>query len=592
MALPQHFMDELRRRTVLSGIVGKRVNLARKGGRMVGLCPFHNEKTPSFHVRDDEGYYHCFGCGVSGDAITFLREKEGLDFMEAVRLLADLAGMEVPRSEPADPAAAEKRDARLAALEDTVGYFRKALAGEVEAGGAVAGYLERRGVDAARMEEFKLGYAPRKGLLEALAKAGHKTETLLEAGIARRSDRDDGVYSYFRHRLMFPIMDGRGRAIAFGARALEEDQQPKYLNSAETPLFQKKSVLYGAHLARPLVRGGLPLLVTEGYMDAIAVHASGLAASVAPLGTALTEEQIRLLWRIHDQPRLCFDGDAAGRAAALKAVLRALPMLEPGKSLRVVLLPAGSDPDDILRQQGRDAFAAMLEGSVPLTEWLWDGLAAGHDLADASARAGFWNEIRGHVRQIGNGQMRAAVGDEIEYRIRAMRDAVRGAASGGRGGFGGVPLAARSIRRPKLVPDQRPRLILALLMEHPPLIAEHYEQVAMLSFREEATEKLRQTVLNAVNKSADLDGEGLRHHLDECGFGDMRASMLLEGMEGRLRHDPAAIDTDKARELLAEALQLEARTSRGGPPRLAAVGGGAGKAAASPAGPGIDEPAD
>ena len=570
MALPQQFMDELRRRTVLSGIVGKRVNLTKKGGRMVGLCPFHSEKTPSFHVRDDEGYYHCFGCGVSGDAITFLREKEGLDFMEAVRLLADMAGMEVPRSGPVDPEAAGKRDERLAAVDDAARYFQSALAREVESGGAVAGYLSQRGIEAGQMEEFRLGYAPRKGLLEALAKAGHSPEVLLETGVSRRSEKDGGVYSYFRHRLMFPIMDGRGRVIAFGARALDEDQQPKYLNSAETPLFQKKSVLYAAHLARPRVRDGLPLLVTEGYMDAIAVHSSGLAASVAPLGTALTEDQIRLLWRIHDQPVLCFDGDPAGRAAALKAVLRALPMLEPGKSMRLMPMPPGNDPDDILRKHGREAFAGMIGETVPLVDVLWDGVAAGYDLADASSRAGFWNEIRQHIRQIGNGQMRASLGDEIESRIGTMRDTVRTATKGGSGGysgtrgFAGMPVSPRSIRRPKMMPDQRPRLILALLVEHPGLIAENFEQIAKLSFSDGKTEKLRQTVLNAVNSSADLDVEGFRHHLDEYGFGGMRAGVLLEGMEGRLRHDPASIDIDKARELLAEVLKLEARVARGG----------------------------
>ena len=582
MALPQQFMDELRRRTVLSGIVGKRVNLTKKGGRMVGLCPFHNEKTPSFHVRDDEGYYHCFGCGVSGDAITFLREKEGMDFMEAVRLLADMAGMEVPSSGPVDPEAAGRRDERLAAVDDAARYFQSALAREVESGGAVAEYLSRRGIGAGQMEEFRLGYAPRRGLLEALAKAGHTPEALLETGISRRSEKDGGVYPYFRHRLMFPIMDGRGRAIAFGARALDDDQQPKYLNSAETPLFQKKSVLYAAHLARPRVRDGLPLLVTEGYMDAIAVHSSGLAASVAPLGTALTEDQIRLLWRIHDQPVLCFDGDAAGRAAALKAVLRALPMLEPGKSMRLMPLPPGSDPDDILQKQGREAFAGMIGETVPLEDVLWDGVAAGYDLADASSRAGFWNEVRQHVRQIGNGQMRASLGDEVESRIGSMRDAVRAASCGDYGRnrrLGGMPVSPRSIRRPKMVPGQRGRLILALLLEHPRLITEHFEQIALLSFSDGRTEKLRQTVLNAVNSSADLDVEGFRHHLEEYGFGGMRAGVLLEGMEGRLRHDPASIDIDKARELLAEALKLEARVTRGG-----ASPAGAGRIAAGSGG--------
>ncbi len=562
MALPQHFMDELRRRTVISSIIGKHVNLVRKGGRMLGLCPFHNEKTPSFNVHDDDGYYHCFGCGVNGDAISFLREKEGLGFMEAVQHLADLAGMEVPQSGPVDPAATEKREARLAAVDDAARFFQSCLAREQGSNSLIAAYLNKREISRQQTETFRLGYAPRTGLMEAMQKAGHPPEILLEAGIARRSDRDNSIYPYFRHRLMFPIMDSRGRVIAFGGRALEDDQQPKYLNSSENPLFQKKSILYGVHLARPQVRDGKPLLVTEGYMDTIAVHGSGVAASVAPLGTALTEDQISLLWRIHDQPILCFDGDKAGRAAALKAVLRALPMLEPGKSLRLMLMPSGSDPDDVLRQHGKEAFATMISNSISLIDGLWGGLAAGHNLNDASSRAGFWQEIRQQVRQISNGQMRAALGDEIESRIAAMRQATRGSSSPSARGSGGAYQPAWAIKRPRLMRDQRPRLILALLVEHPALIAEHFEQIGLLSFRDKMTENLRQTVLNAVNRSASLDEAIFRHHLTEYGFGNIRGSVLLEGMEGRLRHDPASISIDKARELLAEALKIEARTPR------------------------------
>lgn len=559
MALPQHFMDELRRRTVLSSIIGRRTTLTKRAGRLVGLCPFHNEKTPSFHVRDDEGYYHCFGCGVSGDAISFLREKEGLGFMEAVQLLADMAGMQVPQSTPQDPAANARRDARFAVLDDAARFFQSALAQD---NGTVTAYLNSRGLDRAACEMYRLGYAPRNGLMDALKKAGHSPEIMMEAGIARKSDRDGSIYPYFRHRLIFPIMDMRGRVIAFGGRALEDDQQPKYLNSPENPMFQKKTVLYNGHLVRPLVRGGLPLLVTEGYMDAIAVQRSGLAAAVAPLGTALTEEQIGLLWRIDDQPVLCFDGDRAGKAAELKAILRALPLLEPGKSLRLLALPAGCDPDDVLRQQGKDVFAAMLARTLSLVDGLWDGLSAGVKMDDATARAGFWQEIRQHVRQIDNGQMRAAIGDEVEHRIGVMRQALRGTGQSGygRGSYGAPGLA---VRRPTLVPDKRGRLILALLVEHPALIEEYYEQVALLSFRDEMMENLRQTVINAVNRTAKLDELVFRQHLEEYGFGNIKGGFLLEGMGARLRYDPATVSIDQARNMLAEALKIEARTHAG-----------------------------
>ena len=284
-------------------------------------------------------------------------------------------------------------------------------------------------------------------------------------------------------------------------------------------------MLYGAHLARVAVRDGLPLLVTEGYMDVIAVHMSGLAAAVAPLGTALTEDQISLLWRMDEQPVLCFDGDRAGKAAALKALIRALPLLEPGKTLRLMLLPPGQDPDDVLRQQGGEAFSALLKQSISFLDALWDGLATGIDLADPAARAGFWQNIRNHIRQIGHPQMRAAIGDEVESRIAAMR-----AASRGRGGMSAYQ-PIRQVSRPKLVPEPRARLILAILIEHPELIAEFYEQVGMLTFHHEKMEKLRQIVINAVIICSNLDDASFRHHLNEFGFGEIRGINLLDGME-------------------------------------------------------------
>ncbi|MGC6484654.1 MAG: DNA primase [Candidatus Puniceispirillales bacterium] len=553
MALPQHFMDELRRRVSLSDVIGKRVVLKKQGNRRTGLCPFHNEKTPSFHVRDDEGYYHCFGCGASGDAITFLREKEGMTFMDAVRTLAEQAGLDVPDTGPRDPEASAKRDKAFAILDDAARYYQSSLA---EADNPAAGYLARRGVGAEEIKTFRLGYAPRQGFIQAMTAFGHDAEPMLEAGLTRRSDRDQSIYPYFRHRLIFPICDSRGKVIAFGGRALDDDQQPKYLNSAESPLFQKKAVLYGAHLARAGVKNGLPLLVTEGYMDVIAVHASGLAAAVAPLGTALTEDQISLLWRMDEQPILCFDGDRAGKAAALKALIRALPLLEPGKTLRLMLLPPGQDPDDVLRQHGRDGFSELLGKTISFLDALWGGMAEGVDLADPASRAGFWQDIRNHVRQIGHPQMRAALGDEVESRIAAMR-----AASRGRSGYAAMP-SMHQVSRPKMVPESRARLILAILIEHPELIPEYYEQVGMLSFQNEKMEKIRQIVINAIIKTTNLDVASFRHHLNEFGFGEIRGVTLLDGMEKRLRFDPAEIPVEVARSRLSEVIKLEARSAQ------------------------------
>jgi DNA primase len=553
MALPQHFKDELRRRTSLSQVIGRHVKLTKKGDRYVGLCPFHQEKTPSFHVRDGDGYYHCFGCGVSGDAISFLCEKEGLGFMDAVRQLADAAGMDVPESKPQDPELTAKRNKSMVILDESARQFQSALAA---GDNPAAAYLKKRGIDQSAIETFRLGFAPRSGLIEALKRFGHSPEEIIESGMARISDRDQSRYEMFRHRLMFPITDTRGQVIAFGARALSDEQQPKYLNSAESPIFQKKHVLYGMDLARVAVRQGLPLVVAEGYMDVIAIHQSGLAAAVAPLGTALTEDQIKLLWRMDDQPILCFDGDVAGKAAALKALIRSLPLLEPGKTLRLALMPPGVDPDDLIKSQGRDAFAQLLRETVSWMDGLWDGIAVGYNLDDPSQRAAFWQDIRNHVREISNGQMRASIGDEVERRIAAMRQLVRDV------GQKGVQIQYGRGKRPNPAIDARPRLILALLINHPQLMPDFYEQISVLQFHDEKMEKLRQNVINILSGHSDLDADGFRHHLSEYGYTNVTGSALLVGMESRMRFDPTSINLDDARKRLSEVIRLEASKPR------------------------------
>ncbi|MEC7361177.1 MAG: DNA primase, partial [Pseudomonadota bacterium] len=281
MAVPPEFIEDLRQRVPLSDLIGKRVKLVRKGRRYSGLCPFHSEKTPSFSVVDDQGFYHCFGCGAHGDAISFLRETDGLDFMEAVERLAEMAGLTVPRTAPEDPQRTRQRKAALDILEETTRVFQSAL--QRDDGRAAAAYVQRRGLSDAMASTYRLGYAPRAGLRTALAARGFTDEDMLAAGVIRRSERDGELFDYFRDRLMFPIEDRQGRVIAFGARALG-DAQPKYLNSGEGPTFSKKNVLYGWVQAREGVRRNLPLIVAEGYMDVIAIQQSSVATAVAPLG--------------------------------------------------------------------------------------------------------------------------------------------------------------------------------------------------------------------------------------------------------------------------------------------------------------------
>ena len=378
MAFPPGFLDELRARVSLAAVVGRRVALVKRGREYIGLCPFHKEKTPSFSVVEDKGFYHCFGCGAHGDVIGFAMQKENLAFPEAVEQLARQAGLEVPRQTSEEREKAERQATIQGAVEAACAFFEETLHGPQ--GREARLYLERRGLDLATLRRFRLGYASdaRDGLKRALAKS-FPEPLLIEAGLLRRAESGDS-YDYFRNRVIFPIGDRQGRVIAFGGRVLGEGQ-PKYLNSPETPLFQKGRVLYGWAQARAGLSGGgaaqpgvggPSAIVAEGYMDVIALHRAGFTTAVAPLGTALTEMQIEELWRLAPEPVLCFDGDAAGLRAAGRALERALPLLKPGHSLRFATLPAGEDPDTLVLNRGREAMQEVLARAKPLAEVLWD----------------------------------------------------------------------------------------------------------------------------------------------------------------------------------------------------------------------------
>jgi DNA primase len=370
MSLTPQWLDELRARISLSGLIGRSVRVVKAGREFKACCPFHNEKTPSFTINDDKGFYHCFGCGAHGDAIRWMTEHQGLPFMDAVKELAAMASMDMPAP---DPRAAQRAEAAKT-LHDTMGaaqdFFVRNLAGD--GGRAARAYLATRGFPAAIVESFGFGFAPdsRGSLKSALAQFG--TEQLVEAGLLIAVEERE-PYDRFRGRLMLPIHDTRGRVIAFGGRILtaEKTDAPKYLNSPDTPLFDKGRTLYNLHRAAPVARGSGRIVVVEGYMDVVALAAAGIAEAVAPLGTALTEDQIERLWQVVPCPVLCFDGDAAGQRAARRAVTRALPLLRPGHSLSIVTLPGGMDPDDLIKREGPVAMEAVLRGGASLIESLW-----------------------------------------------------------------------------------------------------------------------------------------------------------------------------------------------------------------------------
>ena len=544
MAVPPEFIEDLRQRVPLSDVVGRRVKLIRKGRRHSGLCPFHAEKTPSFSVVDDDGFYHCFGCGVHGDAISFLREMDGLEFMEAVERLAEMAGLAVPRTAPQDPAASRQRKAALDILEETTLFFEAAL--RRDDGRDATRYLKQRGLDSAIVKTFRIGYSPRMGLRAALKDKGFSDEDMLAAGVIRKSDRDGSLYDYFRDRVMFPIENRQGKVIAFGARALG-DAQPKYLNSGEGPTFSKKAVLYGWVQAREGLRRNLPLVVAEGYMDVIAIHRSGAAAAVAPLGTALTPEQIALLWKLHDEPVLCFDGDAAGQRAQTRALERILPLLEPGRSARLAVLPEGKDPDDLIAASGPEGFRKVIGTARSLVDSLWEQIQAEFDIRQPEARAQFWQAVRGHVRSIGNNQVRSAYGDEIESRIAAMRNHIRGISS---------MVAPRRASRPQTGLINRHRAVVALLLAHPSLVSANFEALSMLDSGDQSLESLKKALIDAVIRDPDLDAAAINYHLQGLNLGDVLAAVTGDDMKARLPFDPSRLSNDKAAIHLDELLQL------------------------------------
>ena len=417
MTLTPAFLDELRVRTTLSAIIAPSVKLTKAGREFKACCPFHQEKSPSFTVNDEKGFYHCFGCGAHGDAIRFLTDSRGMQFIDAVKELAGKAGMDVPAQ---DLKSREKHE-RSAGLHDVMaaaqGWFAEQLAG-IDGAGA-RDYLKGRGIDAAAVQRFGIGYAPdSRGKLKT-ALAHFDEDKLVESGMLIRPDDGKSTYDRFRGRLMIPIRDPRGRVIAFGGRILGPGE-PKYLNSPDTPLFDKGRTLYNLDLASPASRKAGRVIVVEGYMDVIGLDRAGIAEVVAPNGTALTETQLERVWRLEPAPILCFDGDAAGRKASIRAATRALPHLAPERTLRFVTLPAGQDPDDVVNAGGKPAIEALLAAAEPLVERLYGHEVDAAPLDTPEARAGLRQRLVDHAAAIADPNVRALYRDEWLGRFNAL----------------------------------------------------------------------------------------------------------------------------------------------------------------------------
>jgi DNA primase len=446
MSLSPQWLDELRSRITLSSVIQRTTKLTKAGREFKACCPFHNEKSPSFYVNDEKGFYHCFGCGVHGDAIRWMTDQRGLGFMDAVKELAAEAGIEVPAPDPRAAKQAEQRDSLHDVMAAAQKWFVESLAGPE--GAKARAYLATRGFDAHSVERFGFGYAPegRQALKQALSQ--FPEPMLIEAGLRIVVD-DKEPYDRFRGRLMLPIEDARGRVIAFGGRILDKDKKdaPKYLNSPDTPLFDKGRTLYNLHRAGPASRQSGRVIVAEGYMDVIALSAAGFPESVAPLGTALTERQIEMLWRLVETPILCFDGDAAGQRAAIRAVTRALPLLRPAHSLRIARLPPGLDPDDLIKRDGPRAMEDLLGSAKTLVDLLWDHERDAAPLDTPESKAGLKARLIAHIETIADQDIRGLYRRDLLDRFSAFAYPQREARSngdnggwrpnGGRGSFAG-----------------------------------------------------------------------------------------------------------------------------------------------------------
>lgn len=569
-------LDELRHRINIADLIGRKVRLTRRGRNHVGLCPFHTEKSPSFNVQDDKGFYHCFGCGAHGDAFTFVMETEGLSFREAVEKLAAEQGMESPLK--GGKSAKEAKGASGRTLYDVMDlaavWFEEQLAGSQ--GAAARDYLKSRGLLGAARDRFRLGFAPdfRTGLTGHLSVKGVSLDEILAAGLAIQPD-DGGrdPYDRFRGRVMFPIFDARGRCIAFGGRTLSPDGKPKYLNSPETPLFKKSAVLYNHQSARAAAARGQTVIVAEGYVDVIALAMAGFEGAVAPLGTALTEDQLALLWRMADEPVLCFDGDKAGAAAAARAMDRAMPELSPGKSLRFAVLSAGQDPDDLLRAQGRDAMAWLIDGAKPLIDALWEREFGALDPSTPERVSGLRARLRAIAAEIKDPDLRRDYGQDLNSRLQSYLETRRnsGRAAGqrppsgqssyfrgpnpvndssvmgrlnrpGRAAWTPLPsaglkatLAANAARTHLGGATQlREEALVLALINHPELLDRHLDLVSEISLTTQRLDKIRQELLHAAALGNPLDRRGIRDHLTERGLGDdvtrMERRPLLRGM--------------------------------------------------------------
>ncbi|MBC3942496.1 DNA primase [Sphingomonas albertensis] len=558
MALTPQFLDELRGRTSLSALVGKTTKLTKAGREHKGCCPFHNEKTPSFYVNDDKGFYHCFGCSAHGDAIKWMTDQRGLPFMDAVKELAQAAGMDMPAMDRQSAAKAERAKGLHEVMSDAADWFTEQLNGLP--GTDARALLDRRGIRPETARAFGIGFAPdSRGKLKTALK-DYGDPMLVESGMLISVEGKD-PYDRFRGRLMIPIRDPRGRTMAFGGRVLDGGE-PKYLNSPDTPLFDKGRTLYNLDKAAPASRKSGRVLVVEGYMDVIALAQAGFSEAVAPLGTALTEAQLERLWRMVDVPLLCFDGDGAGQKASLRAAHRALPLLAPGRSLAFVTLPQGQDPDDLVRAGGPGAFEALLKTPEQLVDRLWASEVAAEALDTPEQRAGLKRRLHELAEGIADPSVKQQYHAEFKNRFYEHFKPARVPFTprGERPSGGWKPPAAPVTADAKAfraigIDHALAKPILAGLIRHPAEITRHMEVLGSLRLLDGELGRLFETVVDVALEDQKLDSGRLLTILAGSGFKSV-ASDLLRADTMPFSFTQTVADPARVRSDLDEAIMI------------------------------------
>ncbi|MBO6639373.1 MAG: DNA primase [Roseitalea sp.] len=581
MRFSQSFLDEVRDRVPISDVIGQRVTWDKRKTNTSrrdwwACCPFHGEKTPSFHCEDGKGRYHCFGCGVSGDHFRFLTELDGMSFPEAVERVASMAGIALPAPDPE----AEKRERQRATLYDVAEaaakFFETQL--QLQRGAAARAYLRDRGLAPQTIGKFRLGYAPnsRNALKEHLAQGGATKEQIEACSLVVHGEDIAVSYDRFRDRIIFPIEDAQGRVIAFGGRAMSADVPAKYLNSPEGPLFHKSDVLYNFRRARQTVARGGTLVAVEGYMDVIALDQAGFSNAVAPLGTALTENQLAKVWRVSNEPILCFDGDQAGLRAAYRSLDLALPELKPGKSVRFALLPDGKDPDDLVKADGAAAFDAVLAQARSAADLLWLRETGGKSFDTPERRAQLEAALREAAGRIGDESVRRHYTQDMRERANAFFGVP--SAKGNDGVFSGKARAGGKLPRGRIAVSERlsrSRLVapktlkgvvplreaalLSAVMCHPDLIAEHFDAFTALELESAELAALRGAILEAHAETGARDREALLEHPACASHADAVASVDNAVRRARLWVCTSEAAYDDARHAFDQALRLHAR---------------------------------